>query len=254
MKTIITDRDHRVLRTLSSYELLTTKLVAELVFPNVDKRTVLRRLRKLAHEKLIRKIHGLKKGQVIWALTSLGAQRIGEDGFPDAINRNSLEHDMTLAEIRIHLEKSELATSWMSEQKLRRLAGKRNSRNENILIPDAIFATKTPQGFEPVALELELSGKNGRRYQKIFSRYRYQEKFYSVWYIVPNKSLGQRIEREWQKINSDIRRPVFQWNVIGDVLKAKANSNHGTPAKKPAHTAAHSVSSSISENRKEIAS
>lgn len=218
MSTVITGRDTALLKTLAAFELLTTRQIATLQFPGVDKRTVLRRLRKLEKEKLIRRIHGLKLGELAWTLNQYGAFRIGIDRHIDNVNRNGLEHDTTLVDVRIALERCGMASSWVTEQHLRRSTGTQSRLGQEEVIPDAIFAGRTSKGFEAIALELELSGKNPSRYAKVFSSYGERPKFFALWYIVSNESLGKRIAREWEKVNPKCTRPQFGWMILSQVL------------------------------------
>ena len=70
------------------------------------------------------------------------------------------------------------------------------------LCPDAIVAVKTPNGYEGVGLELELSGKNASRYAKLFAAYGERRKYFAIWYVVESQSLGKMLEREGTKAYS----------------------------------------------------
>jgi len=216
--TIITDRDLRFLAILADYELMTTTQLSTRAFAGVDKRTVLRRLRKLEEERLIKRSHGLPSGELAWSLAHYGAFRIHRDSFLEKVNLNSLEHDTTLTELRLVLESSGAASSWTTEQHIRRLLPKSDRRNASEICPDAIFAVRTPKGFEAVALELELSGKNPSRYSKIFAAYGQRAKYFALWYIVDSDALGRKLQNAWGKANSDIVRPQFGWMLLKEIL------------------------------------
>lgn len=153
-----TERDKTLLNKLADYELLSTKQLRELVFPKVTKTTVLRRLRKLESEKLIRRVHVLRGGELIWTLTAPGAIPIHREHFLENINRNTLEHDVTLNDVRLMFEKLGLVVGWHTEQALRRASGTKQKTLEPQINPDAIISVKTVEGIKAVALELELSG------------------------------------------------------------------------------------------------
>ena len=218
MRTVITDRDMTLLSTLASYELLTTRQIGTLVFRDLDKRTVLRRLRKLEREKVIKKIHGLKLGELAWALNQYGAFRLGIERQTENINRNSLEHDTTLTDIRIAFEQKGIASQWTTEQHLRRSIGRQSKLGQEEIVPDAVFAGRTKKGFEVFALELELSGKSPSRYARVFSNYAEKNHFSALWYIVGNETLGKRLATEWEKANPNCLRPQFAWMLLSDVL------------------------------------
>jgi hypothetical protein len=218
LKTIINARDIRVLQTLGSFELLSTRQLCTLSFPGVDRRTVLRRLRKLEREKVIRRIHGLKMGEMVWALSQFGAFRIGQTQRIESINKNSLEHDITLSDIRLSLLRAGLAHSWKSEQHIRRNSGSKAKLGDEQIIPDAVFVGKTHRGFEVFALELELSGKSPSRYARLFSYYGCRSQFAAIWYVTASKSLGERLVREWKKANPRITKPAFGWIHLPQIL------------------------------------
>ncbi len=229
---IMTKRDIYFLETLGNYELMTTSQVTRRVFSDIDKKTVLRRLRKLEQEKLIKRTHGLASGELVWSLSHYGAHRIGRDSFLENINRNCLEHDTTLTELRLRLESSGIVTSWRTEQSMRRQMPKSQDRFAPDLCPDAIVAVRTPSGFEGVGLELELSGKNASRYAKVFSAYGWRRKYFAIWYVVETESLGRMLERAWTKANSHIVRPQFGWILLKEVIEDPLNLNLSVGGKK----------------------
>ena len=222
---IITERDLKFLETLGNYELMTTSQITRRVFSEIDKKTVLRRLRKLEREKLIKRTHGLASGELVWILSHFGAHRIQRDSFLEKINRNCLEHDTTLTELRLRLEHSGMVTSWRTEQSMRRQMPKSRDRFAQDLCPDAIVAVKTPNGYEGVGLELELSGKNASRYAKVFAAYGERRKYFAIWYVVESESLGKMLEREWTKANSHIAKPQFGWMLLSELLEAPHDAN-----------------------------
>lgn len=238
-------RDVFLLQTLGAYELLCTRQLLALVFPNIRKTTALRRLRKLESERLIKRTNGLKGGEFIWSLTVNGANHIHRDSFLEKINRNSLEHDVLLNDIRIEFERIKLVTSWHTEQAIRREAAKNNSDYRNELNPDAIISVRTPKGNQAIAIELELFVKNSSRYKKTFCEYSYIKNIWAVWYVVPNVTLGKRLMKEWQKYVT--QGPEFYFILVEDILGLNsAIKLHGVNGdriiQKSAHTSAHSVS------------
>src|SRR5689334_12522250 len=99
----ITERDKRLLTMLEDYGLLATAQIRELVFKNTDAHTMMRRLRALRSKKLIQSCHGLPNGRKVWTLGDLGLRTVASDT-KVGINRNSLEHDVTVSEVRMKLE------------------------------------------------------------------------------------------------------------------------------------------------------
>jgi hypothetical protein len=218
--TKLTERDLKFLSTLGDYELMSTSQIVTHIFKGIDKKTVLRRLRKLEKEKLIKRTYGLQTNELVWSLAHYGAFKIHREGFPEHINRNSLEHDITLTEVRLTLEGAGIATSWRTEQSLRRLLPKDKGRFTNELCPDAIFAIKTATGYQGVGLELELSGKNSARYAKVFDAYGVRKNYFALWYVVESEALGRKLQREWTKCNPKVLRPKFGWMLLNELLKS----------------------------------
>ncbi len=230
--TVITERDLKFLETLGDYEMMTTSQITRRVFSEIDKKTVLRRLRKLEREKLIKRTHGLASGELVWSLSQFGAYKIQRDSFLEKINRNCLEHDTTLTELRLVLERFGMVSSWRTEQSMRRQMPKTRDRFAQDLCPDAIVAVKTPNGYEGVGLELEFSPKNASRYAKVFAAYGERRKYFAIWYVVESESLGKMLEREWAKANSYVAKPQFGWMLLRELLKEPHNANLFTGGKK----------------------
>jgi len=249
----VTSRDQWLLKLLGRYELMTTLQIQTQVFSGVDKRTVLRRLRKLEMEKLIKRTYGLRSGGVVWSLTQGGAQRIQKEGFLDKINLNSLEHDVTLTQLRIALEEAGIASNWTTEQSIRRRMGNKTKRFGGEVCPDGIFAIKTDTGPEGIGLELELSGKNISRYTKIFEAYGSKKIYFAIWYVVTSKALGRKLQGEWSRVNPHITRPIFKWFLLEDLLARAQKRGAHTPAvtvgnlspKNPNHLATTSSPSNV---------
>ncbi len=243
----LTKRDILLLQVLGDYELLSTRQLRSLVFPGIRKTTALRRLRKLENEKLIRRIHGLKGGEFVWSLLMSGANRIHRDSCIERINRNSIEHDVLLNDIRIHLERMKIVTGWHTEQAIRRASSKSNSEIRNNLNPDAIASVRTPNGNEAVAIELELFAKNSSRYRKTFSQYGEIKSLWAIWYVVPTFSLGKRVTKEWLKAHSNEGCPQFYFLLISEVLHPDSPITlHGTNGNRMIHKTAHLHADAVS--------
>ncbi len=163
-------------------------------------------------------MHGLKAGELIWTLTTPGALRIHREHFLENINRNTLEHDVTLNDVRIVFEKLGLVVGWHTEQALRRAAGAKQKTLEPKINPDAIISVKTAEGIKAVALELELSEKNLSRYRKIFADYARMRTLWGLWYVVPDLNFGKRLLKEWSRENSRVQSPQFYFLSLSEIL------------------------------------
>ena len=117
---IVTNRDRDLLQNLSTCGVLTTSQVRRQFFNNAAATTVLRRLRMLQSNGLVRKSTGLSNGQVAWTLTAAGSSLIGQRPIATGINRNTLAHDVTLNDVRFALEKAAMAREWQGQAQLKR--------------------------------------------------------------------------------------------------------------------------------------
>lgn len=253
----LTERDLKVLNKLGSYEMLSSKQLSKICFPEIDKSTIHRRLRILENEKLIRRSFGLQSRENVWSLSRYGASTIHRDGFIEHINKNNLEHDILLAEVRLALESSGLAKSWTTEQQIRRQTATKHEKDKQSINPDGIMTIRIGDGYKVVAIELELTAKNPSRYRKTFRQYGEMKSIWGVWYFVTNKAIGKKVLAQWRKVNVDTKTPTIGWALVDDVLRTpnRLVLNHfdkqsviEVPSLKPAHLPAASVGIGRQEN------
>ena len=195
----ITQRDEKLLLTLSSFGLLKTSQIHKVVFCKTSKSALLRRLNLLEKAHLIRRIRHFE--EAIWSLTHRGARVIGEEkARKSLINHNTLNHDVLLSEIRFKLEKNNIGENWELEHSLKHkiLAQSSFRSRENLIIPDDLLVVNKGQK-EAVALELELYKKSLSRYKMIFRKYQEKKNLFCLWYIVRDKNLGEYLEKIWKK-------------------------------------------------------
>ncbi len=221
-----TSRDENILQTLGCYGVLSTEQVARMFFLNTAPTTVRRRLRILEDADQIYRVHGLDNGGVAWVLTKNAAARVGCMYPIRHFNRNSLTHDVALSEVRNVLERSGLCSNWVPEHVLKTQANvnRSHSTEEKPFVPDAIFSMKQKNETRVVALELELHGKNQKRYENILSRYQRKKTLWAVWYLVPNEGLGKALERVWSKINGKRRNDLLMWSILPQFLRDPLNA------------------------------
>ena len=115
-----TERDMFLLEQLESYGVLSTQQIRELIFKGINTRTVLRRLRLLKQRGFIFSSEGLSNGGLAWVLSKKSASLFKHDIENKIINKNTLQHDVAVSSIRIHLERLKIAESWTSEHILKR--------------------------------------------------------------------------------------------------------------------------------------
>jgi hypothetical protein len=148
------------------------------------------------------------------------AHSLGLDGPIRNFNRNSLEHDVILSDVRIALTKAGLGSNWAPEHELRRAAWKEHyqQHTETDVIPDALVTVRINGTYRVVALELELRMKSRERYQKIFRTYGNKKAIWMIWYLVPHARMGERLDALFHKEPAYLRNTGFMWSVLPDVL------------------------------------
>ena len=151
---------------------------------------------------------------------------MGFYGYTKAINRNSLQHDVLLSEILFHLQKRNIVEVWTPEHVLKRKSiGEAlytwnwSRRDPHPLIPDGLFLTEYEGKKRTVALEVEISQKTIKRYEKHFSFYRSRRDLWLVWYVVLNKSFGEKLLWLWRKEKSSWARCGFSYSTVEEVMR-----------------------------------
>jgi hypothetical protein len=255
MMRFTTQRDEDLLQKLGDFGVLSTAQIQHLFFKNAQKTTLLRRLRRLEALDLIQRIRGLPDGSHGWSLAPTGARSRGLIAIGRRLNRHTLEHDVTIGEVRFALERVGLGAGWMPEHHLRLRAWQSrkpgSSAPENI--PDGVFSAEAHGTYLAIAVELELHPKSTERYRKTLRAYRSRQNIAVIWYLVPYESLGRKLDRAWAQETRGYRDKRLRWSLLGEVLKtpesALLHNESGTIAlrdlftlKTPAHGVAHPMS------------
>lgn len=176
-------RDEKLCQCLLSYGFLSSEQIKKLLFPSVDKRTMLRRLRILKKKKVLVRFESSKGGTVLWTLTSQQVARMGSDFVMRHINRSTLAHDLLVNDLRIQFETNGIGASWKSSHYLRFKTSQGLKPDERLpeTIPDWLV---TIEG-KPSAIEVELSFKGMRRMERILNLYSEKKTIQQLWYFVP---------------------------------------------------------------------
>jgi hypothetical protein len=261
----ITKRDIDVFKLIADYGMLSTKQINSICFNSIATTTVLRRLRMLEDEKYIQRLRGLESQDVLWILLPKGAEAGGVAIPKRHWSKNLLEHDHRLISLRLNLEESGIAHSWMPEHFIRANIFRKNDFRtaKEKLIPDGLMATVADDKRLSVAIELELTLKNKDKLRKTLSRYKQQEGIVGVWYISPGTSLLNSISVVWSSLGGSPTGNRLYLSALDDVMKNNLSAKvfvHGRCAKiselwtpRPAHPPAQSVSNQI-EKQKHISS
>lgn len=217
---IVTMRDKKLFEKIYTHAVMTTRQVAENCFIDVSLSTVLRRLRKLEHAGFIKRVPGLSTYEMCWVLTEKAATLISDKPPKWRQSRFLLEHDTKLTALRMSLEKSGLARSWIAEHEIRSKVAAQYGRDgsKNKLVPDGIIGVKIDDVNESIALELELTAKSKSRYEHNFYQYQHKRSLFGVWYLTPTLQLAKHIECVWQKEVRKDCAPLFYWSLADEVI------------------------------------
>ena len=217
---VITKRDLELFKKLSNYGMLSTKQVADTVFNSVALATILRRLRALEKDFFIKRIVGLESYELLWVLTTKGADIANVVVPKRHWSKNMLEHDYKLVSLRLALERSGIAHSWIPEHEIRSMIfkkyGLRNAKEK--VIPDGLMGIKVNGKMESVAIELELHFKNEKRYKETIRRYQSMHDTYAVWFISPKKSILNQVYRLWMNSREHFAPIKLQVSFLEEVL------------------------------------
>jgi hypothetical protein len=250
----ITNRDIEIFKLIANYGMLSTKQINSICFNSIATSTVLRRLRILENKKYIQRLLGLESQDLLWILLPKGAEA-AEVAIPKRHwSKNLLEHDHKLISLRLGLEGSGIAHSWIPEHLIRTNIFRKNDFRtaKEKLIPDGLMATMADGKRLSVAIELELTLKNKDKFHKTLSRYKRQDGIIGVWYIAPTTSLLNSISAGWNALGGASTGNRLYLSVLDDVMKNPLTAKvfgHGRALKiselwtpRPAHPSAQSVS------------
>ena len=223
----VTKRDEALIKRIAELGMLSTNQISELFFEGVANTTVLRRLRILEASQLLRRVVGLDTKECLWIVTALGAQIVKVEIVKTKWSKHMIEHDHKLIALRLLLESVGVARAWMPEHEIRSHMFKKYGLREikNKTIPDGFIGIEVNGKMESVALELELTLKNKKRYQKIISHYQNKENLYAVWYIVPTSSMIISIKEIWKKHTSSYSGVKVYFSPLHELMKNPLEAN-----------------------------
>ncbi|NOT80456.1 MAG: hypothetical protein HOP07_15805 [Bacteriovoracaceae bacterium] len=259
---IKTKRDLLLLNFLADYGILSTKQIAHLFFTDVNIRTVLRRLRILEENKLIRRSGKLEaNNEFLWLVTEKTGNDLGKKYLKLFCSKANIGHDCQLTSLRLILEKLGLVNHWISEHEIKgHIFSKYKMRDaKDKHIPDAIFDSEVAGYKVASAIELELTLKSKDRYKKIINQYLYKDDLHSVWYFVNSRSLLNALKDQFSKSYSSFSQVKIFFTLLSDLKTNGVNAkmiglnstslikNYFSSAIDSAHTNAHEVST-LTEN------
>ena len=190
---MLNSRDEKLCQYLLSYGFLSSEQIKKLLFPETNKRTMLRRLRILNKKKILIRFESSKGGTILWTLSRSQVLQMGSEFVMKSINRSTLTHDLLVNDLRIQFEQKGIGSSWKSGHYFRFKASLGKGPEERLpdTIPDWIVTIRN----KVCALEVELSLKSTSRIQRVFNLYTRKESIAHLWYFVPNEKMRQRLLR-----------------------------------------------------------
>ena len=214
----LTSRDRNLFKSLSNYGMLSTKQISKIFFAGTATTTVLRRLRLLEKEKLLKRLHGLESHEILWIITDKAIPFGGGEHFKRHWNKNFLEHDFKLLRLRLLIEEREMAKTWIPEHEIRYLVFKKydlRTAKEKI-IPDGLMFIETSNKKVSVAIELELTLKNKERLKQVLRRYLEKKDLNYIWYVCASKMIANAVSCIWNKLKGDtaIQLKTSLWDEV----------------------------------------
>jgi len=206
---MLNNRDKSLVKLLSSFGFLTSEQIKKILFQEVDKRTMLRRLRKLKRNKILNRFESAKGGTVLWSLTPSAVSKINDGFVIKKINRNTLAHDLLVNDVRLKLEQKCIGKGWTSSHfRFKMSESRKPEERREDTIPDWLV---TIDG-KMVALEVELNFKSKTRMRDIFRLYQNKKSISYLWYFVPSENIRRKIlncaepylkyrGRDWVKVS-----------------------------------------------------
>ena len=224
---IVTKRDEALIKRIAELGMLSTNQISELFFAGVTNTTVLRRLRILEASQFLRRVVGLDTKECLWIVTASGAQLVNVKIVKTKWSKHMIEHDHKLIGLRLLLEKAGVARDWMPEHEIRSHMFKKYGLREikNKIIPDGFIGIEVNGKMESVALELELTLKNKKRYRNIIGHYQNKENLYAVWYIAPTSSMIKSIKETWKKHASSYSGVKVYFSGLDELIKNPLEAN-----------------------------
>ena len=161
-KIILQPRDIELLDLLSLYNLMSTRQVYDLVFSGINHATVLRRLRLLEKNKYICQNAILDNYSRTWQLADRATEAVPNALIFKLYNRNTINHDILVTEVRLRLEKFGLGLDWVSgfEIKSQNTHDQNSFQENHQVLPDGIMVEGIWNEHKVISLELELTIKS----------------------------------------------------------------------------------------------
>jgi hypothetical protein len=196
----LTERDQEILRLLAEHGCVSADRVKLQFWPsNPISRSHYRRLAILKRAGLVENVFSDRDITMGYRLTKKGREVL-QLFFPQQsvsvvrrAYKTSFEHDQLLIDVQRILQKSPVVKDFETESEIRRRINPVKSGGsiwkESHAVPDALFTFQTPNQRIKVAVELELTLKSAKRYERIFRNHLLAKNWNLVFYLVKNQQL-----------------------------------------------------------------
>jgi hypothetical protein len=207
---ILQERDNKLLRSIAKYAVLSTHQIAHLTFVGVAHTTMMRRLRLLEKEKFISRGVPLDTGTNTWILGYKGREFMNAKPSAVFMNRNTIQHDVLVTEVRLTFETVGLASNWTPEWQMKSEAmGIDRRPGRERVIPDGLMLEPIKGQTKIIAVELERTRKAEKKYDRILSQYMHGTNINFIWYVAKELSIVNAIIRTANKHNFPTSRLWF---------------------------------------------
>lgn len=212
---MLSSRDRLLCQSLLSYGFLSSEQIKKLLFESTDKRTMLRRLRKLHQRKILNRFEVSRGGQVLWYLTSSQVELMKSNFVIKGINKNALNHDLKVNDLRVQFEQKNVGASWKSGHYLRHKASanKKPEERTSDTIPDWLVTINN----RVCALEVELHIKSKDRLYNVFRTYSNAKSISTLWYVVPTESMRKRLLRHVETFLRHRDKNWFKVSIFSEI-------------------------------------
>ena len=209
----LTGRDEKILSLLGEYGCVSAERIKAYFWNSTStSRAHYRRLGMLKRRGLVESNMGDRAMTIGYRLTKRGQQVLKNSpaaNLRPATRRaykTQFEHDQYLIDLRRILQESPLVREFKNQLEVRKqlIDGKAKLRHWEDLphIPDATFSLVIPGQTMRVALEVELTSKNRKRYAKIFRNHLLAKTWEMVIYVVKDANFRDRLMATLSDIKS----------------------------------------------------
>jgi hypothetical protein len=220
----LTSRDQKMIGMIAQYGLMSTTQIRTHFFSNSSISATRRRLRKLEAKNYLRRITGHEDGLLGWAVTLFSAKTFAFKTIKTRFNKNALDHDLAISELRQRMEANFKIHHWINEHYLKSTTPKHPDAFRRVAdsVPDSLISIETNAGARIIALEMELTRKAKSRYFRIFERYLQRTNVNWIWYIVESEGLGKTLLGLWNDFrarSSELQRMNLGYSLLSSATQ-----------------------------------